>query len=147
MTNLNTLIDYLLSKQAAVEERPFGPQTMVFKVMGKMFALVGFQGSVIERGTSVDKHEVGSASMTTAAHPNNEPLRINLKCDPFLAQLLREKYEAVIPGYHMNKRHWNTVILDGSIPDDEVQEMIDESYALVVKGLKKADREKLGLDI
>lgn len=116
MTDLETLTDYLLAKPSAVEERPFGPDTMVFKVMGKMFAL------------------------TT---PGNDPLRVNLKCDPFLAQLLREKYEAVLPGYHMNKRHWNTIVLDGTIPQDEIQEMIDESYTLVVKGLKKKEKEKL----
>ena len=120
MTDLETLTNYLLAKPGAVEERPFGPETMVFKVMGKMFAL------------------------TT---PTDDPLRVNLKCDPFLAELLREKYAAVLPGYHMNKRHWNTLVLDGSVPEDEIREMIDASYALVVKGLKKADREKLGVDI
>lgn len=116
MAQLDPLINYLLSKPGSVEERPFGPETMVFKVMGKMFALVS---------------------------PTEDPLRMNLKCDPFLAELLREKHEAVIPGYHMNKRHWNTIILDGSVPEEEVLEMIDASYQLVVKGLKKADREKL----
>ena len=71
------------------------------------------------------------------------PLSINLKCDPERALALRETYAAVQPGYHMSKKHWNTVVLDGSIPDQEVRELIDHSYELVVKGLKKADRAKL----
>ena len=111
----NILHAYLLSQKGATEERPFGPETAVYKVMGKMFALV----------------------------PDDNPLRINLKCDPDEALALRDMYQAVAPGYHMNKRHWNTVTLDGSIPQNEVLRMIDVSYALVVKGLKKADREKL----
>ncbi len=71
------------------------------------------------------------------------PPSVSLKCDPEQALLWREQYEAVQPGYHMNKKHWNTVSLDGSIPADEIAAMIDQSYDLVVKGLKKADREKL----
>ena len=69
-----------------------------------------------------------------------EPLRMNLKCDPAKAEILRECYPAVLPGYHMNKRHWNTVVLDGSIPGEDLRSMIDESYELVVKGLPKARR-------
>ncbi len=107
------LRSYLLSKPAAREDFPFDTTTLVAKVSDKMFALVGI---------------------------NDEPLRINLKCDPLKAELLREQYPAVRPGYHMNKRHWNTVVLDGSIADDEIRTMIDESYALVVKGLPKARR-------
>jgi predicted DNA-binding protein (MmcQ/YjbR family) len=68
---------------------------------------------------------------------------ISLKCDPLLAQILRQKYEAVVPGYHLNKTHWNTVLIDGTIPDDEVREMIDHSYELVFKSLKKSERESL----
>ncbi len=114
---LDQLTHILLSKPGAVEERLFGPDTLVYKVMGKMFALVGWTES---------------------------PLRVNLKCDPDEALLLRQLYPgAVIPGYHMNKRHWNTVILDGRVPDQEVEAMIDDSYALVVRGLRKADREAL----
>ncbi len=114
---LEQLTRILLSKPGAVEERPFGPDTLVYKVMGKMFALVGWDES---------------------------PLRINLKCEPEEALLLRQLYPgAVIPGYHMNKRHWNTVILDGAVPDQELLAMIDDSYALVVKGLRKSDREAL----
>ena len=68
---------------------------------------------------------------------------VSLKCEPMLAQLLREKYKAVTPGYHLNKRHWNSIKLDGSVPQDELFELIDHSYELVVKKLRKADREKL----
>ncbi|MBZ0301293.1 MAG: MmcQ/YjbR family DNA-binding protein [Anaerolineae bacterium] len=111
-----TLRDYCLNKKGTTAEFPFGPEAEVFKVMGKMFAL-----------------------MPTDAQPQT----ISLKCDPTLADMLRQTYEAVIPGYHMNKRHWNTVTLDGSIPEDEVLEMIDHSYDLVVKGLTKAQHAKL----
>lgn len=112
----DSLRKYLLSKKAAVEDRPFGPDVLVYKVMGKMFAL---------------------------APINSRPASVNLKCDPHLALHLRSMYKAVKPGYHMNKTHWNTVILDGSIPEEELREMIDDSYNLVVKGLKKSDRAKL----
>ncbi|MCB0060800.1 MAG: MmcQ/YjbR family DNA-binding protein [Caldilineaceae bacterium] len=116
ITELDTLRAYLLAKRETTEERPFGPDALVFKVVGKMFALVAWQAS---------------------------PLRISLKCEPHLAEMLRTTYAAVQPGYHMNKRHWNTVLLDGSIAEAEIKEMIDASYALVAKGLKKADRERL----
>lgn len=116
LTELEPLRTYLLAKAATTEEQPFGPDALVFKVMGKMFALVAWQ---------------------------QVPLRISLKCDPYLAELLRTTYAAVTPGYHLNKRHWNTVVLDGSIPEAEIAEMIDASYELVVKGLKKGDRERL----
>ena len=111
--DFNTLKNYLLSKPAAVEEFPFDAVTLVIKVSGKMFALVGL---------------------------NNDPLRLNLKCDPAKGEILREIYPAIQPGYHMNKRHWNTIILDGSIADTEILAMIDDSYALVIKGLPKAKR-------
>jgi predicted DNA-binding protein (MmcQ/YjbR family) len=111
-----SLREYLLEKKGAYEDFPFGPTAIVFKVMGKMFALVPL---------------------------DETPPRINLKCDPELALHLREAFEAVLPGYHMNKRHWNTVVLDGSIPDKELISMIDDSYNLVLKGLKRADRLKL----
>jgi predicted DNA-binding protein (MmcQ/YjbR family) len=116
MTELEQLRAYLLAKAGTTEERPFGPDALVFKVLGKMFALVAWEA---------------------------DPLTISLKCDPHLAQLLRGTYAAVEPGYHLNKRHWNTVTLDDSIPPDEIAEMIDSSYALVVKGLTKAQRAKL----
>lgn len=113
---LETLRRYLLGKRGAVEEFPFGPDTLVFKVMGRMFALIALEDA---------------------------PLRLNLKCDPGQALALRDFYRAVIPGYHMNKRHWNTIVLDGSIPDDELLSMVDDSYVLVVRGLKRADRQSL----
>ena len=111
--DFETLRSYLLGKPEAIEDFPFDTTTLVLKVGGKMFALLGIDA---------------------------EPLRINLKCDPLKAELLRERYAAVLPGYHMNKRHWNTVVLDGSLSDAEIRAMIDESYALVVRGLPKARR-------
>ncbi len=113
---LEPLCIYLLDKPGCTEERPFGPQALVYKVMGKMFALVAWE---------------------------LDPLDISLKCDPDEALFLRDMYTAVIPGYHMNKKHWNTVTLDGSILDDHIWRMIDDSYKLVTKGLKKAEKEKL----
>ena len=113
---LEALRKTLLKKKRATEETPFGPEVLVYKVMSKMFALLAWE---------------------------EDPLRINLKCDPDLALALRDQYAAIIPGYHMNKQHWNSVILDGSIPENQLIDMIDNSYDLVVKGLKKAEREKL----
>nr|WP_067293775.1 MmcQ/YjbR family DNA-binding protein [Marinobacterium profundum] len=110
--------DYLLGKPDAWEDYPFGPGPAVFKIKQKMFALL-----------ITDKNGA----------------RLNLKCDPVQAQMLRDVFEAVQPGYHMNKRHWNTVLLDGSLPDGEVQRMIDHSYSLVVRGLKVVERKALEL--
>lgn len=109
---------YLLSRPDAREDYPFGPDVMVPKIKGKMFATLG-----IEQG-------IGS---------------MNLKCDPAQAQELRDLFKAVKPGYHMNKLHWNTIILDGSIPQGEIERMIDHSYGLVIKKLKKSEREALEL--
>ena len=106
----------LLSYKKASLDFPFDDITAVFKIMDKMFALV---------------------SMET------NPLRMNLKCDPDEAQALRSFYKAIVPGFHMNKRHWNSIILDGSLPIELIDEMIDHSYELVIKGLKKVDRERL----
>jgi predicted DNA-binding protein (MmcQ/YjbR family) len=124
--NLDAVHAYLMAKKGATEERPFDLETSVYKVMGKMFALLS---------------------------PEHDPPRVTLKCDPDYALMLRDTYPAVIPGYYMNKRHWNTIILDESIsdasisdariPDDEIEEMIDESYDLIVKGLTKAVRKEL----
>jgi predicted DNA-binding protein (MmcQ/YjbR family) len=114
--DLDRLRDYLLNKTAVTEGTPFGPDSLVYKVMGKMFALIAWE--------------------TT-------PLQITLKSDPDDALALRAMYPAVRPGYYMNKQFWNTITLDGSIPEDEILEMIDISYDLVVKGLKKADRFRL----
>jgi predicted DNA-binding protein (MmcQ/YjbR family) len=101
----------------AAEDYPFGDGVAVFKVEGKMFALVMLDG---------------------------DPGFVNLKCDPDLALELRACYPAVRPGYHANKRHWNSVDLDGSIPADELSEMIEHSYELVVDGLPRATRGRIG---
>ena len=104
--DLPDLIAHCLAKPGAEETTPFGPDHLVYKVGGKMFALTS---------------------------PDEFPPRVNLKCDPERALELRDRYEAIIPGYHMNKRHWNTVILDGSLPDNLIRELIDHSYQLVAK--------------
>jgi predicted DNA-binding protein (MmcQ/YjbR family) len=106
-----------LSFAGATEEFPFSPGVSVFKVAGKMFAL-----SALDR----------------------EPLQVSLKCEPELAEQLRLSYPAIGPGYHLDKRHWNTVTLDGSLDDAMVADMIEDSYDLVVDGLTKRDRERLG---
>src|SRR5947207_14032715 len=107
------LREYCLSLPGAEETLPFGPRTSVFKVDGKMFAL----------------SQLGA-----------ESLRVSLKCEPELAAALRAAYAAVIPGYHLNKRHWNTVILDGSLSDQTIRDMIEDSYDLVVNKLPPARR-------
>ncbi len=103
--NIELLREYCLSKKDVTESFPFGDDTLVFKVNGKIFALVNLDGD----------------------------LSINLKCDPILAIELRERYSSVTSGYHMNKKHWNTVLLDGSIPDKDVLIWIDHSYDLIIK--------------
>jgi len=114
--------DWLLAKPAAREDFPFGPEVRVYKIRSRIFATLG---RVPLAGTRV-----------TA---------MNLKCDPQQALGLRELFPAVVPGYHMNKRHWNSVILDGSIPEVEIRWMIDHSYALVVKAMPGAERNSLEL--
>ncbi|HEY0516993.1 MAG TPA: MmcQ/YjbR family DNA-binding protein [Solirubrobacteraceae bacterium] len=111
------LRDHCLSFTGSEQTFPFGPETSVFKVGGKMFAL----------------------SQLSA-----ESLRVSLKCEPALAEALRAAHAAVIAGYHLNKRHWNTVILDGSLPDETVRDMIEDSYDLVVSKLPAAKRGLLG---
>lgn len=108
--DIESLRAYCLDKKGATESMPFGDKTLVFKVMNKMFAL---------------------ASLDTV------PLRINLKCDPDKAVELREAHDQVQPGYHMNKQHWNTVILDGGLPQPFVHELIDHSFDLIIQGLPK----------
>ncbi|MQA86376.1 MAG: MmcQ/YjbR family DNA-binding protein [Streptosporangiales bacterium] len=115
---MDELRQVLLRLPEAVEEEPFGPRVLVFKVAGKMFAIA-------------------------PEDPEDGHLRVTLKCDPALALHLRAQYQAVQPGYHTNKRHWNTVVLDGSVPDEEVVEMIDHSYECVLEGLRRRDRERL----
>lgn len=102
-----SLRDHCISKKGVTESFPFDDETLVFKVNGKIFALVNLEGE----------------------------LNLNLKCDPSLALELRERYQAVIPGYHMNKKHWNTIVIDGTIPDTLIRSWIDHSYDLV-KGKK-----------
>jgi predicted DNA-binding protein (MmcQ/YjbR family) len=102
----------------AYEDFPFGPETSVFKVEGKLFALSALRSS---------------------------PLRVSLKCEPELAEQLRGSYpHAVVPGYHLNKRHWNTVLCDGALPDDMVRDMVEDSYDLIVAAMSRAVRERLG---
>ena len=107
--------EYCLSKADVTEGTPFGPDTLVFKVGGKMFALA-----------SLDEI----------------PTTANLKCDPDLALELRDRYEQVQPGYHMNKKHWNTIDIEAGIPDAEIRKMIDHSYDLILKGLPKSKSRK-----
>src|SRR6185436_14103533 len=106
--NLELFREYCLNKKGVTEELPFGPDTLVFKVMGKLFALCGL---------------------------DDVPGSCNLKCDPVRAEELRERFSSIIPGYHMNKKHWNTVIWDGNAPDQLIIELIDHSYGLVANGL------------
>jgi predicted DNA-binding protein (MmcQ/YjbR family) len=114
---LEKIKKYCLSKKGAIEDFPFDFETLVIKVGQKMFALMNI---------------------------NTKPVAVNLKCDPFLAMELRDRYEAVTPGYHMNKVHWNTVILDSTIPVKEIFLMIDHSYELVYKSLSGKEKEKIG---
>jgi predicted DNA-binding protein (MmcQ/YjbR family) len=108
---------FCLSFNAAVEDFPFAPDISVFKVLGKLFALTWLDG---------------------------RPLTVNLKCDPEDAVRLRAEHPGlIVPGYHMNKRHWNTVTVDGELPDRLVRELIEDSYDLVVAGLPKAERLRL----
>ncbi|MFT4632493.1 MAG: putative DNA-binding protein (MmcQ/YjbR family) [Candidatus Pseudothioglobus sp.] len=109
---------YLLSKPEAFEDYPFRLNVAVFKIRKKMFATLS------ER----DGH-----------------WQMNLKCDPIEASVLRDVFAAVLPGYHMNKAHWNTLVLDGSMPASDIERMIDNSYALVVKGLARLERRQLTL--
>ncbi len=107
--NIEVLREYCLSKADVEECLPFGPDTLVFKTRGKIFALVNLDGD----------------------------LSVNLKCDPSLALELREKYPSVKPGWHMNKKHWNTVIADGSVPDKAFLGFIDHSYDIIAGSKKK----------
>jgi|SRR4051812_34461546 predicted DNA-binding protein (MmcQ/YjbR family) len=108
--DIEQLRDYCLAKPGAEETFPFGPDTLVFKINGKIFLLTSL---------------------------NSQPLQFNVKCDPEKAIDLREQYRSVLPGYHMNKKYWNTVVIDGSIPSDLLQQFIDDSYSLVSKTAKK----------
>jgi len=111
------LREHCLSLPGATETFPFGPNTSVFKVAGRMFAL----------------SQLGADS-----------LQVSLKCEPELAEALRATHAAVLPGYHLNKRHWNTVIIDGSLPGEAVRSMIEDSYDLVVSSLPRERQRALG---
>jgi len=113
---LSDVREYLLARKGTTEETPFGPEVLVYKVMGKMFALV--------------------------AHTES-PLRVNLKCDPDLALTLRAEYASVIPGYHQNKTHWNSIIFGGDVPDDTLRGMMELSYDLVAGKLTRAQKKAL----
>ncbi len=116
MTDADGLRDCCLSFAGAEETFPFGPRTSVFKVAGKIFAL---------------------------SQLDADPLRVSIKCEPGLASALRAAHDAVIAGYHLNKRHWNTVILDGSLSEQTIRDMIEDSYDLVVSKLSRARRDAL----
>lgn len=114
--NIEDFRTYCLSKPGTEDGFPFGPDTLVFKVMGKMFALTNL---------------------------NNTEFKVNLKCNPERAIELRDEYFEIQPGYHMSKKHWNTIHFEGTIPEKLLVELIDHSYDLVVDSLKKSDREIL----
>lgn len=113
--NIEEFRDYCLSKKGTEETFPFDEVTLVFKVMGKMYALTSLDGE----------------------------FSINLKCDPEKAIELRETYSSVIPGYHMSKKHWNTILMDDLIPDRLIKEWIDHSYDLIVHSLPKKLQQEL----
>jgi len=114
--NIETIHEYCLSKKAVTEDFPFGEETVVFRVMNKIFLLVSL---------------------------DSNPLQFNAKCDPEKAIELREEYDAIKPGYHMNKKHWNTITIDGSISTTLIKKIIDDSYHLIVQSLPKKIKEEL----
>lgn len=115
--NIEAFRTYCLSKKGVAEELPFGPDTLVFKVVNKVFALTGL---------------------------DEVPLRVNLKCDPARAIELREEHpDTIFPGYHMNKKHWNTVVADGRLSKTLILDLVDHSYEMVVKGLPKKMQQEL----
>lgn len=111
-------IEYGLAKKGAFKDYPFGAQPLVLKVGTRMFALIDEEGN---------------------------PGSMSLKCDPEMAHLLRQQHPSVRPGYHLNKQHWNTISLDGTVPEEDTKWMMDHSYELVVKGMKKSEARELGL--
>ena len=113
---LEKIRKYLMEKRGTTEELPFGPDALVFKVAGKMYALIAWA---------------------------ENPIYISMKCDPDRAIALRETYPAIKPAYHFNKSHWNMVYINGTLTDDQISELIDHSYELVVKKLKKKDRDRI----
>ena len=116
MATLDELKRYLRSKPGTTEDTPFGPEHLVYKVMGKIFAVVGW---------------------------DEEPMTMSLKCEPERVEELRQVFRAVGPAPYFDKHHWNLVVLDGSVPEPELLAMVDDSYDLVVSGLSRARREQL----
>ena len=115
--NIEEFRDYCLTKKYVTESFPFDEQTLVFKVAGKMFALSGLE---------------------------HHPARINLKCDPERAIALREEFDDIIAGWHMSKTHWNTVTIEGNLPNNFIKELIDHSYELIIKSFTKKKQRELG---
>lgn len=115
---IDELREYCISKKGVEECLPFGPETLVFKVMGKMFLLAGL---------------------------DTQPVQFNVKCNPEKAIELRENYSCVLPGYHMDKKHWNTIICDGSVNDKLLKQWVDDSYNLIVESLPKKLKQNLTL--
>lgn len=115
--NIEQFRTYCLSKKHVTESFPFNDATLVFKVANKLFAL---------------------------SNLNKQPTTVNLKCNPERAIQLREEYSEIIEGYHMNKKHWNTVTINGSLPNTLIKELVDHSYNLVVSGLTKKLQKELG---
>jgi predicted DNA-binding protein (MmcQ/YjbR family) len=114
--DIEQLREYCLSLRGAEETLPFGPDTLVYKAGGKVFLLTGL---------------------------DEEQLRFNVKCDPDKAVELREQFSCVLPGYHMNKKHWNTIVVDGSVSVAQLKEWITDSYQLIVESLPKKLRDEL----
>lgn len=131
--NMAQLKTYLHDKLGVTEETPFGPDALVFKVKSKIFAIIGINNPPFKEATD------------NTLDPSLIGVRLNLKCDPDKALVLRDLFIAVVPGYHMNKKHWNSIILGGDLPESELLALIDHSYHIVAQSLKKADREVLGL--
>ncbi|MEM0996587.1 MAG: MmcQ/YjbR family DNA-binding protein [Bacteroidota bacterium] len=115
--DIESLREYCLAKKATTESFPFDEETLVFKVAGKMFAIIP-----LEHGD-----------------------RISLKCDPERALELRAEWEEITPGWHLSKKHWNSLMLKGRLSPELIRELVDHSYALVIKGLRKKDRQEYGL--
>ena len=114
--DLESIRKYCLQKQSTTESFPFGEYTLVFKVCGKIFLLMSL---------------------------DSQPLQFNVKCNPEKAEEFREAYSSVIPAFHMNKKHWNTIIMNGQVNSKMIREMIDDSYSLVVRSLPLKERKKL----
>jgi len=110
------LCNYLMAKKGTSKDMPFDTDSLCFRVGSKIFAIMAWQ---------------------------DDPIKISLKADPVEAIILRQEYPGITPGYHMNKKHWNTVVVDERIPDEEIRSMIDQSYELVLKGLRRDDQQHI----